>query len=53
VRARASSLFLGPRQPSQLAGVAVALLGVAVITALILPSGTPAPAAELDVAFAH
>jgi hypothetical protein len=25
----------------------------AVITALILPSGTPAPAAELDVAFAH
>src|SRR4029079_15391474 len=35
--ARASSLFLGPRQPSQLAGVAVALLRVAVITALILP----------------
>ena len=25
----------------------------AIVTALILPSGAPAPAAELDVAFAH
>jgi two-component system, OmpR family, sensor histidine kinase KdpD len=37
VRTRASSLLLGPRQPSRLVGVVVALLGVAAITLLILP----------------
>ena len=51
MRARASSLFLGPRQPSQLAGVAVALLGVAVITALILPLRQVTPVVATGVLY--
>ena len=51
MRTRASSLFLGPRQPSQLAGVAVALVGVAVITALILPLRQVTPVVATGVLY--
>jgi hypothetical protein len=43
MRARASSLLLGPR-PSRLLGVVVAAVGVAAITALILPLRQVSPA---------
>jgi two-component system, OmpR family, sensor histidine kinase KdpD len=51
VRTRASSLLLGPRQPSQLAGVVVALLGVAAITALILPLRQVTPVVATGVLY--
>ena len=48
---RASSLVLGPRQPSRLAGVVVALLGVAAITALILPLRQVTPVVATGVLY--
>jgi two-component system, OmpR family, sensor histidine kinase KdpD len=51
VRKRASSLLLGPRQPSQLAGVIVALIGVAAITALILPLREVTPVVATGVLY--
>jgi two-component system, OmpR family, sensor histidine kinase KdpD len=43
MRARASSLLLRAQPPSRLAGVVVALLGVAAITAVIFPLRTISP----------
>jgi two-component system, OmpR family, sensor histidine kinase KdpD len=51
VRKRASSLLLGPRQPSLLAGVIVALIGVAAITALILPLREVTPVVATGVLY--
>ena len=51
MRKRASSLLLGPRQPSLLAGVIVALVGVAAITALILPLREVTPVVATGVLY--
>jgi two-component system sensor histidine kinase KdpD len=51
VRSRASSLVLGPRQPSVLAGIAVAALGVAAITLLILPLREAMPVVATGVLY--
>src|SRR5690349_22330279 len=51
MRARVTRLFLRPEPPSMAAGVVVAVLAVAVITALIFPLREISPAESNGVAY--